>query len=317
MFGVYTLELFIPVEAGIKSELIQDHPRKVVPGLLIFFPYISDKGRNNHGFILSYHSGVVMERNKFQSKKVFFLYPHSVIQQELVRDLVAAEYAVYLVNDHKRFRTVISDFDEPIVFINIDDNLDQKEWVEYINEIMEADDNTALIGVLTYNEDKELAQTYLMDMMIPSGFIKLKLGLEQSRNIILKTLEANEAKGRRKYLRIDCWKFQNTELNVKIKDKICKGKLMDISSVGMAFIFNDELSLPQYTMITDIQLKLKGKIIRISGPIIGSRIAPEGMIYVILFDKTTDPATRSKIHSFMYDTLQDEIKKIMTAEIKE
>jgi hypothetical protein len=88
---------------------------------------------------------------------------------------------------------------------------------------------------------------------------------------------------------------------------------MDVSSVGMAFIFKEEQALPKYTMLTDIQLKLRGKIARVSGPIIGSRESPDGLIYVMLFDKTTSSDTRDKIYSFMYDTLQQEINNIMSA----
>ena len=88
-------------------------------------------------------------------------------------------------------------------------------------------------------------------------FIKLKLGLEQSRSIILKTLEANEAKGRRKYLRIDCWQHRNTELNVKLGEKLCGGRIKDISSVGMAFIFDESQDLNKNTMLNDVQLKLR------------------------------------------------------------
>ncbi len=252
-----------------------------------------------------------MDRNTFMAKKVFFLYPHSVVQQDLVRELVSNEYAVYLVSDHKKFRSVICDFDEPIVYVNIDDNLDTKGWQEYIKEMMSSDDNSAQIGVLTYNEDKALAQSYLMDLMIPCGYIKLKLGLEQSRRIILKTLDANEAKGRRKYLRINCWNLQNTELNVKINEKFLSGRIRDISSVGMAFMLDQEQVLQVHSVLSDIQLKLRGKIARVSGPIMGTRVDAGGTTYVLLFDKTTTADTRSRIHSFMYETLQDEIKRIM------
>ena len=254
-----------------------------------------------------------MERNSFMSKKVLFLYPHSVIQQEMVRELVANEYAVYLVNDHEKLRSVIGTFDQPILFINIDDHLEPDAWKTYIKEIMDSDDNSAQIGILTYNEDTDLAQEYLMELMVPCGFIKLKLGLEQSKKIILKTLEANEAKGRRKYLRIDCWDLKNTELNVKIGEKLCSGRIKDISSVGMAFVLNEEQALAVHSVLSDIQLKLKGKIARVSGPIMGQRVEAGGTVYVLLFDKTVSPDTRSRIHAFMYDTLQEEINKIINS----
>lgn len=249
-----------------------------------------------------------MGRNDFEAKKVFFLYPHSVIQQELVKELVSNEFEVYLVTDHQKLRILISEYEQPIVFVNIDEHMGQDEWQDYIEELMNADDNTAQIGIVTYNEDPDLAQHYLMELMIPCGFIKLKIGLEQSKEIILKTLEANEAKGRRKYLRMDCWEYKNTEFNVNIQGRLCTGKIKDISSVGMAFVFDDDMSLPKNTMISDIQLKLKGKIARVSGPMIGARVTPEGIVMVLIFDKRTEPVTRTRIHTFIYEALQEQIQ---------
>ena len=252
-----------------------------------------------------------MEQDSFMSKKVFFLYPHSVIQQGLVQELVANEYAVYLVKDHRKFRAVVKQFNEPIVFFNIDEGLNAEEWQQYIGGMINASDNSAMAGVLTYNEDKDLAQNYLMELGVQCGFIKLKLGLDQSRSIILKTLEANEARGRRKYLRIDCWQRQYTELNVKLGEKLCGGKIRDISSVGMAFVFDAPQALNRNTMLNDIQLKLKGKITRISGPVIGSRETPEGVLFVVLFKQPVDDKTKARIHQFIYETLQDDINMIM------
>ena len=253
-----------------------------------------------------------MERNSFMSKKVFFLYPHSVIQQDLVRELVAYEYAVYLVSDHKKFRSVVKEFDEPIVFINIDEGLEADGWIEYVREMMDSDDNNASIGVLSYNEEKALLKRYLMELMVPCGFVKLKLGLEESRKIILKTLIATEAKGRRKYLRIDCWGLQNTDLNVKVGDKFLSGKIKDISSVGMAFVFDEAQSIPLHTVLPDIQCRLRGKLAKVSGPVMGSRVTADGVVYVMLFDKYTSSDTKDKIHNFIYEALQSELKEIFS-----
>lgn len=252
-----------------------------------------------------------MQQQNFMAKRVLFLYPHSVIQQEMVRELVSYEYSVQLVNDHERLRAVVNNFEQPIIFVNIDEHLSNEEWKDYIQEMTEATDNDAQIGVLTYNDDSELASFYLMELMIPCGFIKLKLGLEQSRKIIHATLEANEANGRRKYLRLDCWNKSNTELNFKNNEYIFSGRIKDISSVGMAFVLNEDLQLNKHTVVSDIQLKLRGKIARVSGPVMGQRETPDGVIYVMLFDKTVTPDTRGKIHSFIYDMLQEEMSKIL------
>lgn len=65
-------------------------------------------------------------------KKVFFLYPHSVIQKDLVQLIAHYEYEVYLVNDHMKLKKLLREIGEAIVFINIDERLSTDEWEEYI-----------------------------------------------------------------------------------------------------------------------------------------------------------------------------------------
>ncbi|MDC7124394.1 MAG: PilZ domain-containing protein [Spirochaetales bacterium] len=233
-----------------------------------------------------------------------------MVQKELVSRLVAQEYAVYLVNDYIRFKDVVKTVEDPIVFINIDEALSIKKWKNYISDLM-GGDRPVPVGVLTYNEDPELAREFLMDLMIPCGFIKLKLGLEQSFEIILKTLEVNEARGRRKYLRVNCSGVKNTGFNVLQGERMLEGKVVDISSIGMSFIFNDNVRLAKNTLIKGVQVRLKGRLCRVSGPIVGCSSTPDGLLYVMLFEKTTSYKQKECIYSFIYEVLQDEITEVM------
>jgi hypothetical protein len=101
-----------------------------------------------------------------------------------------------------------------------------------------------------------------------------------------------------------------------IKDVLCSGKIKDISSVGMAFVFNEEQILVKNSMLKDVQLKLKGKIGRVSGPVVGSRVSSDGTIFVMIFDKTMTAETKDRIHSFIYETLQDEMTKLISAGVQ-
>lgn len=57
------------------------------------------------------------------------------------------------------------------------------------------------VGILSYNNDPDLARHYLIDLSVPCGFIRLKLGLKESARILLTVLEANEARGQQKQVR--------------------------------------------------------------------------------------------------------------------
>ena len=66
------------------------------------------------------------------------------------------------------------------------------EWEEWIKKRLEdPETKTVGIGIVTYNSDERLQKKYLMDIGIGFGFIKLKLGLDESTKILLTTLKAS------------------------------------------------------------------------------------------------------------------------------
>jgi hypothetical protein len=77
----------------------------------------------------------------------------------------------------------------------------------------------------------------------------------------------------------------------------------------MACAFDQKIHFEVNTRLTDIQLRLKGSVCRVSGRIAGVSKGSEGRS-VILFDEDTDRETRQKIRSFVFSTLQSELNKL-------
>ncbi len=242
-------------------------------------------------------------------KKVFFLYPQSVIQKEMAIMFIRNEYEAYLLYDHKKALGLLRRNNDSILFVNIDEVLKEKEWEDYIRGIMTNEDTKNVrIGILSYNSDKALAAKYLMELMVPCGFIRLSLGVKESASIILKALEANEAKGRRKYIRAKCSDISINSFNVKHRTATHKGRIRDISSVGMACVFDEQVSFELKTRLDDIQLNLKGLICNVSGVIAGIRTEHEP-VYLVMFDQKMAEATKEKIGNFIFKCLQDSLAK--------
>ena len=241
-------------------------------------------------------------------KKVIFLYPQSVIQEKLVTHIIRYEYEVYLIHDHQKNLKFINKYNNAILFINIDDGLKEEEWEKYIRNIINNDHTKNVrIGILSYNDDKDLAKKYLMDVGVQCGFIRLKLGVKESTAIILKTLEVNEAKGQRKYVRVSCKEHNNASFNLKIEDDVYSGQVTDLSSVGMAITFNKPVELKVKSLLSDIQLRLKGIICMVTGVVIAIRKADKNT-YVIMFVKNMHEDTKNKIYHYIYSVLQESIK---------
>ena len=58
-------------------------------------------------------------------RKIFFVYPHSVVQNKLIHELINREYEVYLINNHNKIKSICQQYIDPIIFINIDSTLQQ------------------------------------------------------------------------------------------------------------------------------------------------------------------------------------------------
>ena len=97
-----------------------------------------------------------MEQAPIEGRKIFFLYPHSVIQDDLVDELIMQGFEIYILRDHKRARKLIERFPGSIMFINIDEKLEEPEWETYIREIQENPSVKTRLGILSYNTDRVL-----------------------------------------------------------------------------------------------------------------------------------------------------------------
>ncbi len=244
-------------------------------------------------------------------KKIFFLNPHSVIESDVVHDLIRSEYEVYVLKDHKKVKILLKKYPDSIIFINIDEHLNEKEWIEYVESITNNPDYHGVqVGILTYNENEELAQKYLMEISVTCGFIQIKLGKEESKQIILKTLDANESKGKRKYIRATSNNILKSTFNVKIGSGLTTGKVHDISSAGMSCIFDEEITLTKNALLSKMQLKLNGKLVLVDGIVFGSRsISEKELLMVIMFTNSVTDDSKSKIHKYIGEVLQSNIDK--------
>jgi hypothetical protein len=255
---------------------------------------------------------MMSQDNSNIGKRVFFLHPHSVIQNEMIDEIIAHEFEVYLISDIPKTLKLMEKYPDSILFINIDEGQEESAWEQYIQSIIKNETMSDVrIGILTYNNDPDLARKYLMDIGVQCGFIKLSLGLQESTDIILRALSANEAKGRRKYVRAKITDPGSAGFNVNAKGMTRNGHVLDISSVGMAVSFDGDSDLEIRSQLPDIQLRLRGILTMVSGVILGNR-SDDSSVYVVLFTGKTPDQSRLKIRTFVFQTLQNNIERELT-----
>jgi hypothetical protein len=240
-----------------------------------------------------------MEPNAL-GKKVFFLYPPPVLT-EVLQELINREFEVYFAKDHVRLQRVISASPDAIVFIDLDEGLEEAGWDAYVRGLR-ADSKTAGVGVgvLTLNDDDSLREKYLMDIQVQCGFVILKVGAAKTAEILVKTLEANEARGRRKFVRANCPPGAGL-CSIEHDGMSLRAELTDLSSAGMALRFEGDLSFRAGTVFRGLSISAKGLRVLASGFVVAQRVESSGArVHVVMFDPSSlDDARRDKLRSLV------------------
>lgn len=243
-------------------------------------------------------------------KKVFFLYPPPVLT-EIVEELARLEFEVYLARDHERLKRALASFPSSIVFINIDEHLGEAEWEAYARSLR-SDLPQVGLGVVTLNDNQHLRELYLMDLQVPCGFIVLKIGAAKTAEILAKTLEANEARGRRKFVRAACAPGAG-QCNVEHEGLTLRAELTDLSSVGMALRFEGEPSLRVGSVLKGIAISIKGQRLIADGVVVTKREGPEGsQIHVVMFAPSSlDESRRDKLKTLVFKINQSAMDRVL------
>ena len=243
-------------------------------------------------------------------KKVFLLHPHSVIRDDLLDSLIMAGFEIYTVLDEKRARKLLKKFPGSIMFVNIDEKLKEKEWEAYIRSIHEDPEIIDCgLGIMSYNQDINLMQKYLMKINVSCGYVQLKQGVKESAKIILRTLEANEARSQRKCFRANCQDDISATVNYKDDSGLYQGKIIDINSKGIAAKFEKNSDLPLGPVLENMQVKLRTGLVKTDMTFFGKR--PDNkQINVLLFEPELSAENKLIIHRYIKQCLQKYIDEL-------
>jgi hypothetical protein len=247
----------------------------------------------------------------FYSKKIFFLYPVTVVF-DLLKDLLKSGYEVYVIKDHTQIPKLVKLYQNCIIYINIFEKMEEKNWEKFIkNLILDPENSGIQVGICTYatSNDEELSKKYLMDIGITGGYINLHASYKKSIENVMKILEASEARGKRKYVRVK--PFENDEHTFVLietdEGKKIQGKILDISICCMSVEFTS-YRLVKNQIIRDVMLKLRGVPCPLEVFVKGYHNDNKN-IYLLMF-VIQKPNVKEKIFDYIYERLQADVQNI-------
>ena len=230
-------------------------------------------------------------------KKVFFLYPPPVLD-EVLTALANQEFEVYFARDHERLARAVKELGSSIVFINLDEGLDEEGWKAYVRRLREECPEVG-IGAFTFNDDPALRESYIAELQVPCGFIVLKIGTAKTAEILMKTLEANEARGKRHFVRAVC-PVGSSQCAMDFEGALLRAEVSNLSSAGMAVRFEGGTGLRVGTVLRDISIAVKGQRVAASGIIVAKNEGADSGTYVLMFDPgSLDDVRRDKLRNMV------------------
>jgi hypothetical protein len=242
---------------------------------------------------------------EISGRKVFFLNPLPPVQNAVVDELIQREYEAYVAKDRTALRRTLKGLPGSIIFIDIDQAATEKEWESWIRETMKAEGLEDIrIGVLTGNRSDMLQNKYANMLKLPCGYTMIHRDIKITVAQILNILNANEAKGRRKYLRAAVEREGQAVVNFPAGGRFLSGTVGDISAAGFSCFFIEDPEFTPNSTFSNVQIKLKHIILNVEVTILGFRPNDGNRIYVALFTSRISPDTQVKIRKYIQANIQ-------------
>jgi hypothetical protein len=252
------------------------------------------------------------DNSEILGKKIFFLYPSAIIQNEIAADLTQQEYEVYLVKNHLALHRVLKQFSDSMVFVNIDDGISEKEWEAWIRGVM-SDPATASvgIGILSAAANETLQRKYITSVQVKCGYTVIKPDISKAIVQLMEFLTHFNARGRRKYIRVSTDAEAQATINIPFNNQYIRGTIKDISVAGLSCILDHDPEFKKNTLCKDIQIRLQSMILKIEGIIFGFRMDGNARVNILLFTQRIDPDVKAKIRKYMQSILQEKMDALL------
>ena len=247
--------------------------------------------------------------NPIIGRKVFFVNPPLYVENYLHLELKQHEYEVYIITDYKYTKNALRKFPDALCFIFIDDEMSYDEWFNFIQSFQKDEKlKTIFIGLMSAIIPKPQQERFMMNLSLPGGFIMLN-EFKGSALIekIVGILELNGAKGRRKYLRLDC--DENVKINGYFanQSQLLQVSIVSISSVGFTCYFPRSYgdALRKNMLVPSFSVTLGRRSIVTPSVVFDVKVHDASRCFaVMLFLKQVGADDRKVIKHFIFEQLE-------------
>lgn len=240
----------------------------------------------------------IPEKEIVIGRKTFFIAPDTTLMpRSYLEDFFALGYECYYLEYDKRedfekkVKTIISLFEDVILFFNIDYPIPGVDWEELIKSVSIENNKKSFVGIYYAKRQSNEEKTYIEKKFMPlvglgTGFIQLEYSKAKNIEILEETLWANQAQGRRKTIRALC--NANCTYNCMYEGNRENGVLQDISLSHFSIVIPPEkMPVKLYEKIKDFHLNIQGLLFTTDAVLMMERQVVNGRLCVFAFLNST------------------------------
>ena len=252
--------------------------------------------------------------NPLFGRKIFFVNPTFNIEKYLIDYLRKNEYEVYILKEYKKVKRVLSVYPDSMCFIDIDEQLSYSEWYNYMKSFSLIPELQGIyLGIVTQNATWEDKDKFLMNVRLPCGFTLISKQ-EKILEHFAAILDLNGAKGRRKYLRLDTRNGKDVSGYMTSEGKLYTINIKDISSVGFAITYKQELMsmFQKNTLIRNLCLSVGRKSMVCSCIVFNTQVNPDGTAMSVLMLTNENPeSTKTYIRDYIFQKFDEKMNTLI------
>ena len=248
------------------------------------------------------------------NKKVFFLHPQAVVQDDLVRGLVEVNYEAYLLRNAANTKLVLKEYPDSILFIQTDTVMDSGDWLNYIEDLKSIPAlNNLPVYVVSMHSLEEIKSNFLDESdLISRGISYANFDFETVFKEIDEILADEKARIPRNQVQGTFPDSARATIVFARNDIRYEGRLRDITISGLTCRLNQDALLPSDIPVPAIIISHGNLQFTVSGRVAGSH-GDSDRIHLILFDEHCLEQTKGNIYELIHQCMQEEIKALIAS----
>lgn len=251
-----------------------------------------------------------LHENSDFGRKVFFIDFSETFKNNIIPILLENEIELYIIDTYKDAKNLLRLNPDSICFICIDRDLPPENWYNFIMSF-EHDPmlSTIFFGVASERNDDGVKNHFLLNATIPAGFISLAVNDDILADNLMRILDINGAKGRRKFVRADCSDDILIAADCTIDGARIPLKITDISSAGVSCHTDAKFAsfFKPNLLIRDLNISLRTKKIQVAAISMHAAIKDGILEVLLLFTKGIAISAQRIVREYIQHCLQKEI----------